>query len=217
MNTFKALLLCIFSFISYLSNSQTITDLNYTVGKKQLEKLNNKVENYEQLSILFDTLKTKFLKEFEKANNKKFEYKENGCTAIADYFMDLAGSYHFDSSDKLQYVGFGKGYPIIYTYIECIMCQGQTFKFTNHRVVKFTLKDKTEYMFDLVISLTKPIPKGEWLEFYKKSNQGIDVKYEEITLKQSINLDFYSKNAKETIKKLDTQFDIKPSSNKIEK
>jgi hypothetical protein len=179
----------------YSGKSQEI--LSYDSGKTKLQNNNIRLNDKEQLRILFDTLKNKFTKEFNVLKSTKTPFKDNnkGCQLIADSFMEFAGSYKFDdSTNALKKVGFGNGYVCSYANIASSTWFKSdspllSFMFTNHRVIKFKLKDSTEYVFDMVIGKDKPIEFQNWLSQYKKYNNSPTLDYKEVSLIESITED----------------------------
>lgn len=197
---------------SSMNNKNSLQKIDYTEGKKNLQKNNYQINDYKQLKILFDTVIQRFTKDFVAKKPFKIVFYENnkGCTVIADSFMEFAGSYCFDKSGNFKKVGFGEGYVCSYANIICSdVCENISkniktcFRFEDHRVVKFKLKDSTEYVFDMVISEEKPMKFDEWLKKYTIYNNNQKPKYSETTLIQSLGDNpTYSSNSEDRLKKI---------------
>jgi hypothetical protein len=195
-----------------INNKNSLQEFDYKEGKIELQKNNYQLKDYTQLKTLFDTVKNRFTKDFKALKPFKIVFLENnkGCTVIADSFMEFAGSSIFDENGTFKNVNFGEGYVCSYANIECTdECENvsrnirSSFHFYSHRVVKFKLKDSTEYVFDMVISEEKPMKFDEWIEKYTTYNNKLKPEHSETTLVQSLGDDpTYSSNNEDRLKKI---------------
>lgn len=199
----------LFNLMNYKNSTEKF---DYKEGKTKLQQNNYQLKDYTQLKILFDTVKSRFTKDFKAKKPFKIVFLENnkGCTVIADSFMEFAGSYIFDEKGTFKNVKFGDGYVCSYANIECTdECENVSknirskFHFYSHRVVKFKLKDGAEYVFDMVISEEKPMKFDEWIKKYTTYNNNVKPEYFETTMLQSVgNNPTYSLNSEDRLKKI---------------